>query len=209
VYEATFDERYIDAAVEFADQMLTHFADPSGGGFYYTPDDGEQLISRHKDLQDSATPSGNSMAATALVRLGKLTGRSDYLDAAVGSMRFAAGLMSRYPTAAGQMLIALDWHLGPTYEIAILGDLSQSETRQATRELFRRFLPNKVVAFRSHRSHVAALSPNRTESLDALFAGKEVHAQPAVYICENFACQSPHVGLGEVLLAWERIAGSC
>ncbi len=75
LYEAGFDERWIDAAVELADQMLAHFADRDDGGFFFTADDGEQLIARQKDLQDSATPSGNSMAATALVRLGKLTGR--------------------------------------------------------------------------------------------------------------------------------------
>ena len=62
--------------------MLEKFADPAGGGFFYTADDHEQLIARTKELTDSSTPSGNALAATALLRLGKLLGRSDYLDAA-------------------------------------------------------------------------------------------------------------------------------
>ena len=66
-----------------ADTMLAQFFDPAAGGFFYTAADGEQLIARQKDWQDSSTPSGNAMAATALLRLGKLTGRGDYLDAAV------------------------------------------------------------------------------------------------------------------------------
>jgi uncharacterized protein YyaL (SSP411 family) len=202
VYEATFDERYIDPAVELAEQMLAHFADRDGGGFFYTPDDGEQLISRQKDLQDSATPSGNSMAATALVRLGKLTGRTEFLEAAVGSMGAAVGLMQRYPTAAGQMLIALDWHLGPTYEVAIVGDSSHNATQQAIDELARRYIPNKLVAFRRPDAAPADRSP----ALDALFENKNVATQPTVYICQNFACQTPIAGIDEVLLAWERLA---
>ncbi len=133
LYEAGFDERWIDAAVELADQMLAHFTDRDYGGFFYTADDGEQLITRQKDLQDSATPSGNSMAATALVRLGKLTGRNDYLEGATGAMRSAVGLMQKYPAAAGQMLLAVDLHVGPTYEIAILGDPKEQATRRAAR----------------------------------------------------------------------------
>jgi uncharacterized protein YyaL (SSP411 family) len=202
VYEANFVERYIDAAVELADQMIAHFADRAGGGFFYTPDDGEQLISRQKDLQDSATPSGNSMAATALVRLGKLTGRTDFVEAAVGSLQAAVGLMQRYPTAAGQMLIALDWFLGPTYEIAILGDSSQIATRQAIVELGRRYIPNKLVAFRAQGAPAA----NQSRVLNGLFANKDGPALPTVYICQNFACQAPVAGIDEVLAAWDRLA---
>ncbi|HEY2759273.1 MAG TPA: thioredoxin domain-containing protein, partial [Pirellulales bacterium] len=108
LYEATFDERYIDEAVRLVEIMLKHFVDASGDGFFYTADDHEQLIARHKDIQDSSVPSGNALAATALVRLGKLTGRTQYLEAAEKTFRMAAGLLERAPTAAGQMLLALD-----------------------------------------------------------------------------------------------------
>jgi uncharacterized protein YyaL (SSP411 family) len=212
LYEAYFVERYIDAAIELADQMIAHFADSAGGGFFYTPDDGEQLISRQKDLQDSATPSGNSMAATALVRLGKLTGRTDFVEAAVGSLQATVGLMQRYPTAAGQMLIALDWFLGPTYEIAILGDIFRFATQQALDELAKRYIPNKLVAFRvqgaadEDQAEWPTPAPDQSAALDALFAGKEVPTQPTAYICQNFACQSPVAGIDEVLAAWDRLA---
>ena len=114
LYEATFDERWIDEAVRLADIMLTHFADSGHGGFFYTADDHEQLIARHKDIQDSAVPSGNALAATALVRLGKLTGRAEYLEAAATIFRMASGLIERAPTATGQMLVVLEMLLGPT-----------------------------------------------------------------------------------------------
>ncbi len=95
LYEATFDERYIDEAVRLVETMLTHFADATGGGFFYTADDHEQLIARHKDLQDSSVPSGNALAATVLVRLGKLTGRNAYLEAAEKTFRMASALLER------------------------------------------------------------------------------------------------------------------
>jgi uncharacterized protein YyaL (SSP411 family) len=218
LYEAGFDERYIDAAVELTDQMIAHFADPNGGGFFYTPDDGEQLISRQKDLQDSATPSGNSMAATALVRLGKLTGRTDYLDAAVGSLRAAVGLMQRYPSAAGQMLTALDWYLGPTYEIAILGGAFDVSTMDAITNLRQRYIPNKLLAFRSEPTRPAATETAvdneaqrgvRSAALDPLFSGKEtLDPPPTVYICENFACQAPVNAVAAALAAWDRLSAT-
>src|SRR4029077_4902394 len=110
-------------------------------GFYFTADDHEALVARQKDWQDSSTPSGNAMAATALLRLGKLTGRRDYTDAAVGTLQAAAGLMERFPSAAGQMLAALDFHLGPTPEIVILGG-EDSPTPPVLAGLRHRFRPN-------------------------------------------------------------------
>jgi uncharacterized protein YyaL (SSP411 family) len=221
LYEANFDERFIDAAVQLADQMIAHFADREAGGFFYTPDDGEKLISRQKDLQDSATPSGNSMAATALVRLAKLTGRTDYLDAAVGAMQSAVGLMKRYPSAAGQMLLAVDMLLGPTYEIAIVGSTTADSTQKVLADLRSRYFPNRVVAMRESAARRAGdVSPPMTQpremtkqiqylskALDPLFEGRETRTPaPTVYICENFACQAPVTGTDNVLAAWDRLA---
>jgi uncharacterized protein YyaL (SSP411 family) len=80
LYEATFDPKALTSAIELAEVMLKHFADPKGPGFFFTADDHEQLIARTKDLHDGSTPSGNAMAVTALLRLAALTGRRD-LDA--------------------------------------------------------------------------------------------------------------------------------
>jgi uncharacterized protein YyaL (SSP411 family) len=206
LYEASFDEHWIDAAVELADQMLAHFADRDNGGFFYTPDDGEQLIARQKDLQDGATPSGSSMAATALVRLGKLTGRADYVEGAIGAMRSAVGLMQKYPAAAGQMLLAVDLHVGPAYEIAILGNQEEQATQRVITDLRRRFFPNRVVAARAEGSGFGVQGPGK-RALDLLFEGREAKSPPpTVYVCENFACQAPVNGADEVIALWDKLS---
>jgi len=203
LYEADFNQRWIDAAVDLADTMLKHFADPAGGNFYYTADDHEPLITRQKDLHDSSVPSGNGMAATALVRLGKLTGREDYTSAAGDILRSNATLMEQSPTAAGQMLLALDAYLGPTPEIVILGEMDQPDTAEVLADLRRRYLPRKVVAFRE--TSQAARQPSL--ALAALFEGKSPQRpEPTVFVCQNFACQAPVNGKEAALALWSKLA---
>lgn len=207
LYEATFDEKYIDEAVRLVDFLLAHFADAAAGGFFYTADDHEQLIARHKDIQDSSVPSGNALAATVLVRLGKLTGRQEYLDAAEKTFRMAGGLLERAPSAAGQMLIALDMFLGPTQEMVLLGDPDSADTVAVLANLRGRFLPNKVVAMR--RPDKAATQLSQSTALDPLFAGKQVSGKATtLFVCENFACQAPVSGQAEIVAKLDELASS-
>ena len=96
LYEATFDERWFTAARELMDQVLARFADPAGG-FFDTAADAEQLVTRPKDLQDNALPSGNAMAVTVLLKLAALTGEGRYRDAAEGSLRLVRCLCRSVP----------------------------------------------------------------------------------------------------------------
>ncbi len=198
LYEAGFEERWIEAAISLADIVLAEFADAEQGGFFYTAANHETLITRQKDAQDSSTPSGNALAATMLLRLGKLCGRSDYLEAAQRTLQSFTAMMERHPTAAGQMLIALDFYLGPTPEVVVMGPENSRETAEAMADLHRRFTPNKVLAMRPGSGRAAAL--------DEVFAGKQSPGDgPAAWLCENFACQAPAVGKQAVLAAWEQL----
>jgi uncharacterized protein YyaL (SSP411 family) len=199
LYETGFEERYVTAAVALADKTIELFADRDDGGFFYTASDHEQLIARPKDQFDNATPSASALAATALIRLGKLTGRSDYLATAEATFQAAAGVMQQSPTAAGQMLLALDMYLGPTPEIVIVGDPKSAATQQILADLRRRFLPNKIVALRAPDAH-------DEPTLDPMFAGKQMlSGQPTVYVCQNFACQAPVAGVDAARQALDRL----
>src|SRR4029079_14507444 len=95
-----------DAAASLRDVVLAHFPHPDGG-FYDTPDDGERLVVRPRDVQDNATPSGGAMAPPVLLRLAALTGEGRYRTAAERALATVGGYLDRHPTAFAQWLCAL------------------------------------------------------------------------------------------------------
>jgi len=202
LYEAGFDERWMDAAVPLADVMLAQFADPDRGGFFFTAADHETLVARNKDVHDSSVPSGNAMAATVLLRLGTFTGRADYRDAARHTLEMAQPLMRETPTAMGQMLIAADRYLGPAPEVVILGAANDPDTQAVLLGLRRRFVPNLMLACRDQAQPASGASRH----LDPLFQGKQPGgASPTVFVCEDFACQVPVSGRSAVDELWESL----
>jgi uncharacterized protein YyaL (SSP411 family) len=195
VHEESFDEQYIDAAVRLLDLVVEEFTDPVGG-FFFTAAGHEQLIARTKELTDSSTPSGNALAATALLRVGKLIGRRKFLEAAENALAAAGPVMQRAPLAAGQTLLALDHYLGPSYELALIGDFGNEQTEQAMRAMKSRFLPRCV---RSARSSAANANAVASRHLDDLFTGKvSTDGEPVLYVCQDFACREPAVGLTDI-----------
>jgi uncharacterized protein YyaL (SSP411 family) len=189
LYEATFAPRWIEQALDLTEVMIEQFWDPAESAFYYTGRDHEQLIARSKDPQDSSTPSGNSMAVTGLFRLAKLTGRMDLWQKAEATLQLFRGLMAQAPMAAGQMLMALDFYLGPVPELAVIGPAGSEETRRVFRALFRAFRPNQVVGF-----HDPSAPADRAVELLPLLQGKKALGAVTTYVCENLACQTPLVG---------------
>ncbi len=210
LYEAGFDERWLRAAVQLADQLLQWFTDPEGGGFFFTSKDHEELVARQKDIYDNATPSGNGMAVTALVRLGKLMGRADYLQAVDATLQTALGVLQRSPTAAGQMLLAYDMLLGPTPEIVILGDPTHTDTAAVLAELRQRYWPNKLLALRrSSATGGTVTATSQEDPLADLFTGKQASSpEPTVFVCENFACQAPVAGKEAAIEMLRRMAAT-
>jgi uncharacterized protein YyaL (SSP411 family) len=198
LYEAGFEERWLDEAIRLMDVVLAHFRDVKQGGFYYTADDHEKLIVRQRDVHDGSVPCGSAMAATALLRLGKLCGRTDYITAAGEALSTMAGVMQQSPLAAGQALIALDMYLGPTPEIVVLGDRNEAATLETLSDLRRRYLPNLVLACRP-----TAAVDDGSANLDPIFQGKVTTGRtPTVYVCEKFACQTPVHGLQAAMSTW-------
>jgi uncharacterized protein len=204
LYEATFNERWIDEAVRLAEFMVKHFEDRERGGFFFTADDHERLIARNKDLHDASVPSGNAMAATALTRLGKLTGNAPFLEAAARTLAVAQSVMERTPTGAGQMLLALDLWRGSLQELVLMGGGNDSENVELVAAIHKAFLPNSVFAYRPAATAVKGktktLEGSQSPQLEPLFTGRTaVEGQPTLYICENFACQAPIVGAKSIL----------
>ncbi len=179
LYETAFDARWFVAARELADALLAHFADPRGG-FFDTSDDHETLVTRPKDLQDNAVPSGNAMAATVLLKLGAFTGDNRYADAAARALRGVQRMLVAAPLGFAQWLCALDFALGKPNEIAIIG--AGQDARKLLDVVRREYRPNQVVA----------VARDAGDSPIPLLQGRtEIDGRATAYVCQNFACQLP------------------
>jgi uncharacterized protein YyaL (SSP411 family) len=185
LYEATFERRWLDEARGLADAMLRLFWDEGLEGFYDTGNDHERLIVRPRNLYDNAVPSGSSVAIETLLRLAELTGDAPYEQRAVAALRPMADLMARHPTAFGRFLCALDFHIGPRVELALVAPRQLADVAPLAREAFRRYLPNLVAAGTvSGRAESAAGIP--------LLEGRgAVDDKPTAYVCRNYACELP------------------
>ncbi|HYN83771.1 MAG TPA: thioredoxin domain-containing protein [Pyrinomonadaceae bacterium] len=186
LFETSGDARWLEEAQALARKMIEEFWDEDEGGFFYTGRSGEQLIVRNKDFFDNATPSGNSVAAEALLRLSVLTGEEDFRRKAANVFRLVYDAMSRYPSAFGYALGALDFYLSTPKEVVIVAASDDDSGADAlAREVWSRYLPNKVVVR-------AREDDERAAGLVPLLAGREARGGRATaYVCENYACQQP------------------
>ena len=178
LHQSTGEERWFVAARDLARDAAARFRDPAGG-FFYSAEDAERLIARHKDLDDNPTPSGQSLLAYVLLRLARLDGGP--ADGAEEVLRIAAPYLDRSPQGFGQSLCTLDLLLSPPVEVAVVGEPGAG--RDALAAAARRgFHPNTVVA----------IGDGVALSAIGLLEGKtEVEGAPAAYVCEHFACQAP------------------
>ena len=180
--------------------MIDRFSDSDDGGFFYTSDVHEPLIARSKDSQDNATPSGNALAATCLLRLGRLCGRTDIEDEGSRTLEMLSGQLAQIPQAGGQSLIAVDFLLGPTWEIVIAEGPSADENAAVLSLLRRRFLPNKVLLRRSADTSDDSLPAN----LQPLLSGKTARdGKVTTFICEHGTCREPLIGVAALETAIE------
>jgi uncharacterized protein len=175
LHVASGEARWLEEARRLALLAVELFADDGHGGFFLAPHDGEALVTRTKDLDDNPLPSGSSMLAHVLLRLGRLWGDDVLERRAVGVLRLVAPSLPRVPGAFGWALCALHLHLSPPRELAIVGGVDAPVARAALAP----FRPDTVVA----------VGPS--DSIPLLAGKTLVDGRPAVYVCEQFACRAP------------------
>ncbi len=182
LYQADPHPKWYQASLQLLGQVLAHFTDPTGG-FFDTPDDHETLLYRPKDLQDNATPSGNALSAQLLLQLAAYEGRTDWRTLAEKMLTANLSLITRYPSAFAQWLCAIDFSLGPVFELAVLGNLDDPATQDLLDPLWHAYHPRLMLA----------ASPYPPASgLPALLADRPlVNNAPTAYVCQGFVCQLP------------------
>ncbi len=187
LYETTFEVRYLRTALKLNDDLLRHFWDNEAGGFYFTADDAEKLLVRQKDIYDGALPSGNSVAALNLLRLGRITGKAEFEEKAVRLGGAFSKAVKQMPSAYTQLLLAVDFALGPSYEVVIVGKSGTDDTKAMIRALRGHFVPNKIVLLRPSGEE----SPDITRLAEYTKYQSSIHGKATAYVCLDYNCKLP------------------
>ena len=206
LYEATFETGYLKRALDLNDVMLEHFWDEQNGGLFFTPDDGEALLVRKKEAYDGALPSGNGVALGNLLRLARMTGRTDLEERAVGIGRAFSQEIRKIPVAYTQFLAAAEYALGPPTEVVVVGKPGAADTREMIRALEGGYFPHKVTLFRSSEERDPEI-----ETISEVPKGKEALGDRATaYVCTGESCKAPATDPEEILGAIDpaRVPGS-
>jgi len=183
LYEATFDRRWLDESRRLAEEALLLFWDASEEKFFDTGADQETLVVRPRNLFDNAVPSGTSVAIEWLLKLAVLFGEDRYEALALKALRPMADLLTRYPSGFGRYLSALDFHLGPVAEVALVWP-DGSGPGNLAETAFGRYMPNRVVV------GAPAGSPAGM-GLPLLGDRPAISGKPIAYVCRRYVCQLP------------------
>jgi uncharacterized protein len=201
LYEASFETRWIEEAIGLAETMIAEFASDDGPGFFDTGASHEALISRPRDLQDGATPSGNSVAASVLLKLSVMTGNHDYQQRAAAILGTVARPMAEHPTAFGRYLSALDAYLATPREIAIAGPTDDAAIAQFASVVFDRYEPNAVIGFAN------PTDPAIPDLLPFLENRPQQNGHVTAYLCERYACLPPVTDPADLAIQLEQGTG--
>jgi uncharacterized protein YyaL (SSP411 family) len=189
LYEATFDAGWLAFATELADRMIELFEDKEQGGFFLNGSDSEKLIIFPKPSYDGAIPGGNSMAAEALLKLGRLTMNETYTEKATDVLRVFSKRIADTPTSLTQMLVALNFQLGPAQEIVIAPGQEKEKADKMLRLLQSSFVPNAVIILHD--------STQIEETVPFVKTQTAIANKATAYVCDNYVCKQPITELAE------------
>ncbi len=192
LYQATFDLHWLKLAVTLTQSTITHFADPEGG-FFQTPDDGEILLVRKKEIFDGAMPSGYTVMCENLVRLARLTGHTEWENQASQALEVIGDAIRNSPRGFAYALVALDFAFGPTREVVLAFPSPAIKDSPFVQVAWQGYHPRQVILVQNPRNktELAAVAPF-TQPL------KPLNNQPTAYVCHNFQCELPITDLTQL-----------
>jgi len=194
LYQATFDIRYLHSAKNLNTYLIDHFWDKDNGGFYFTSDKNEEILTRIKETYDGAIPSANSVSVYNLAVLSRITGDINLEDKARQIIKTFSDQINNMPSGYTQMLIGLDFLFGPSFEIIIVGNKGKKDTQKIIQSINSIYQPNRVVLLKDPDSidlSLTKLVPYSSEY-------SQIKNQATIYVCRNQKCQLPTTSIDEM-----------
>jgi uncharacterized protein YyaL (SSP411 family) len=177
VYEASFDDRFLQAASKLTDIMVTRFWDEKEEGFFFSARGSADIMAKRKEVYDGALPSGNSVAILNLLRLSRLNANTAYETMARDMSRTFAGEVKESPSAHTFLLLGVDFALGPAFNVTLVGDLKDEGLLNMLKTLRVRYLPRMEVSLKS--------------AAKAGLGFEQIEEKATAYVCRDQTCQSP------------------
>ena len=188
VFEITSDAYFLDMAQKISYHMIEHFWNETEKSFYFTADTHESLIVRPKNYYDLSVPSGNSVAANALLKLHHLVNDEKFLQISKQILELNATSAAENPFAFGYLLNVMNLYLNHPTEITIIN----SENSEIINSLYKKFIPEGIIIQIKNKENLKLLSKYQ------FFEGKEFSDKTKVTICKNFTCSLPLSELSEI-----------
>ncbi len=191
IFEASSNAKYLESLLLLLETLFKHFWDQDNGGFYFTPDYAEKVLVRKKEIYDSAIPSGNSMMMLNLLKISQLTERSELWDRALELEKAFSKNIQSVPTGFTGFLCALDFRIGPSYEVVIAG---KGDDKTLIDTIRKNFIPNKTLI-----SLTGVESSRLTKIIPSLEFKKMENNKATAHICSEGSCKTPTNDLNNIL----------
>ncbi len=195
LYETGFKTDHLKKAIKLNNTLIKHFWDSTNGGFYFTSDKSEKLISRQKESYDGAIPSGNSVSMFNLAKLSRITGDRALEEKALKIADHFSGIIKNSPSSHTYMLAALSFIYGPAYEVFIVGKKDSTQTLNIIRAINSNYIPNKIIVFKPSDEKDSEIDKISDFSRNL----KLINGKTTVYVCKNYYCKLPTNDAGKML----------
>jgi uncharacterized protein YyaL (SSP411 family) len=189
LYEANFDNKYLQDAAELTKTLIAEFWDEKNGGFFLTAKNEDDSVPRLKQTYDGAVPSGNAVALFNLLRLARLNGEPSFDAYANKLLKTFSEEIKSQPLGHTFMLVGLEFALGPTFNVVLVGDTSDKNTLSMLAALRKNYLPNLTITI---------WNPEKTSSTQGIIYEK-IEGKPAAYVCRDQTCMPPTNSIEKML----------
>ena len=187
LYQATFNLKYLQISLDLNDYLINNFWDKTNGGLFFTSDTNEKLLTRNKEVYDGAIPSANSVSMYNFIRLSRVTGNIELENKALELSKAFSNQVNKMPSGYTQMMIGLDFVIGPSYEIVIVGNKNNKDTKKIIQNLNSIYQPNKIIILKETKMKGISI-----ENLVPFIKDySQIKNQATIYVCKNQQCQLP------------------